>query len=211
MSRNIVITIGREFGSGGREIGQKLAEALGISFYDRNLIDIAAQKSGINPDLLHQADEKASNPFFSAYMPAGGDYGTVNDRLFWVQSAIIKDLAQKESCVIVGRCADYVLEEFDNVLRIFIHAPIEKRIERIKDRYLLDSDAAARKEIARTDKLRRTYYQYYTDHKWGHSDGFDLAIDSSFLGIEGTIELIKDIVKRHWPDFEIAEKKEDEA
>lgn len=203
MSRNIVITIGREFGSGGREIGQKVAKALGINFYDKNLIDIAAQKSGINSDLLYQADEKASNPFFSAYLPTGTDYGTVNDRLFWTQSSIIKDLATKESCVIVGRCADYVLEEFENCLHIYIYAPVSKRIERVKERYLIETDAAARKEINRTDKIRRSYYQYYTDHKWGTVEGKTMAIDSSFLGVDGTVDYIIDLVKRKWPDFEI--------
>lgn len=201
MSRNIVITISREFGSGGREIGQKVAKALGISFYDKNLIEIAAQKSGINSDLLYQADEKASNPFFSAYLPTGTDYGTVNDRLFWTQSAIIKDLATKESCVVVGRCSDYVLEDFDNCLHLHIFAPLPKRIERIKDRYLIETDAAARKEIARTDKIRRSYYQYYTDRKWGGVEGKTMAIDSSFLGVDGTVNMIVDLVHRKWPDF----------
>ncbi len=201
MSRNIVITISREFGSGGREIGQKVAKALGISFYDKNLIGIAAQKSGINSDLLYQADEKASNPFFSAYLPTGTDYGTVNDRLFWTQSAIIKDLATKESCVVVGRCSDYVLEDFENCLHLHIFAPLPKRIERIKDRYLIETDAAARKEIARTDKIRRSYYQYYTDRKWGGVEGKTMAIDSSFLGVDGTVNMIVDLVHRKWPDF----------
>ncbi len=201
MSRNIVITISREFGSGGREIGQKVAEALGISFYDKNLIEIAAQKSGINSDLLYQADEKASNPFFSAYLPTGTDYGTVNDRLFWTQSAIIKDLATKESCVVVGRCSDYVLEDFENCLHLHIFAPLPKRIERIKDRYLIETDAAARKEIARTDKIRRSYYQYYTDRKWDGVEGKTMAVDSSFLGVDGTVNMIVDLVHRKWPDF----------
>ena len=201
MGNNIVITIGREFGSGGREIGQKLAKALNINYYDKNLIDIAAGKSGISSELLYQADEKASNPFFSAYLPAGTDYGTVNDRLFWTQSAIIKELAQKESCVIVGRCADYVLDECDNCLHLYIHAPMNKRIERVKDRYLIESDSAAKKEIIRTDKVRRTYYQYYTDHRWGSVDGKHLSIDSSVLGIDGTVDLIIYLLQKKWPDF----------
>lgn len=201
MSKTIVITISREFGSGGREIGQKIAKALGISFYDKNLIDIAAKKSGMSSDLLHQADEKASNPFFSAYLPTGTDYGTVNDRLFWTQSAIIKDLAKKESCVIVGRCSDYVLEDFENCLHLHIFAPLPARIERIKDRYLIESDTAARKEIARADKIRRSYYQYYSDRKWGSTDGKHMALDSSFLGIDGTVDFIIDLIHKKWPDF----------
>lgn len=203
MSSNIVITIGREFGSGGREIGQKVAKALGISFYDKNLIEIAAEKSGINTELLYQADEKATNPFFSSYLPTGSEYGTVNDRLFWTQSAIIRELAEKESCVIVGRCADYVLEEFENCMHLYITAPMNKRIERIRERYLIDDDSIARKEIARNDKIRRSYYQYYTDRKWGAVDGQTFTIDSSFLGVDGTVDLIVDIVHKKWPDLEI--------
>ena len=208
MSKNIVITIGREFGSGGREIGKKVADALGINFYDKDLIDLAAKKSGINSDLLYQADEKASNPFFSAYLPTGTDYGTVTDRLFWTQSAIIKELAQKESCVIVGRCSDYVLEEFENCLHIFIYAPLPKRIIRVKERYLIETDGAAKKEISRQDKLRRSYYQYYTDHKWGSVSGKTISIDSSFLGVDGTVQMIINIVKQKWPDFEIKKAEE---
>ena len=137
----------------------------------------------------------------SAYLPTGTDYGTVNDRLFWTQSAIIKDLATKESCVVVGRCSDYVLEDFENCLHLHIFAPLPKRIERIKDRYLIETDAAARKEIARTDKIRRSYYQYYTDRKWGGVEGKTMAIDSSFLGVDGTVNMIVDLVHRKWPDF----------
>lgn len=201
MSGSIVITIGREFGSGGREIGQKLAKALEIQFYDKNLIELAAKKSGIHSDLLYQADEKASNPFFSAYLPTGTEYGTVNDRLFWTQSDIIKDLATRESCVIVGRCSDYVLSEYENCLHLFIYAPIDKRIERVKERYLIESDNAARKEITREDKNRRSYYQYYTDLKWGTTSGKTVSIDSSFLGIDGTVDLVLKLIAMKWPDF----------
>jgi len=201
MSKNIVITIGREFGSGGREIGQKLAKALDVGFYDKNLIDIAAQKSGMDSALLYQADEKASNPFFSAYLPAGTEYGTINDRLFWTQSLIIKDLADKQSCVIVGRCADYVLADYENCLHVFVYAPIEDRIKRVMERYLIDTTNAAKKEVHREDKVRRSYYQYYTDQKWGRTEGKHLSINSSFLGIDTTVELLLDVISKKWPDF----------
>lgn len=207
MGKNIVITIGRENGSGGREIAKKVAEALSINYYDKNLIDLASDKSGMNSALLYQADEKASNPFFSAYVSNPGEYGTVNDRLFWAQSTIIKDLASKESCVIVGRCSDYILEDRENCLHIFIHAPLEKRIERIMDRYMLESPEAAKKEIAREDKQRRSYYQYYTDRKWGQYQGKHLVLDSSYFGIDKTVELIVGIVKERWPDYQKQDKK----
>ena len=195
MRTNYVITIGRQYGSGGREIGEKLAKALGIEFYDKNLIDLVAEKCGYRIEVLQDADEKASNPMFSGYIPMGIDIGTVNDRLFWNQSAVIKDLAAKESCVIVGRCADYVLKDLENVLNIFIHAPLESRVNRIMDRYLIDIPSVAKKEIQREDKTRRSYYQFYTDRKWGGLDGKHLVIDSSVLGIDGTVALLKSMAE----------------
>lgn len=210
MGKNIVITIGRENGSGGKEIAEKLAAKLGIHYYDRNLIDMAAQKSGMNSAVLYQADEKASHLFFSSYVTSPGEYGTVNDRLFWTQSSIIKELAQKESCVIVGRCADYVLEDFTNCLHVFVYAPLESRIQRIMDRYMLESVDAAKREIARVDKQRRSYYQYYTDRKWGQYDGKNLVIDSSYFGVDKTVDLLAEIVTDRWPDYNRAEKEDDE-
>lgn len=111
MGNNYIITIGREYGSGGCEIGKKLAEKLGIGFYDKNLIDAAAEKSGIHIDMLHKADEKPANPLTNPFLHPGYEAGTINDRLFWTQSEVIRELAEKESCVIIGRCADFVLRE----------------------------------------------------------------------------------------------------
>ena len=192
MAENYVITIGREYGSGGREIAEKLAKSLGISFYDKNLINKVAEKTGYQVEILDKADEKAAHPLFSAYnIPPGLDVGTINDRLFSCQSSIIKELAQKESCVIVGRCADYVLRDMNNVLNVFIQAPMEARIARIMDRYLIDVPNIAKKEIQREDKIRRSYYQFYTDRKWGGNLGHHLVIDSSVLGVDGTVDLIR--------------------
>lgn len=201
MSRNIVITIGREMGSGGREIAKKLSELLKINYYDKNIIDLAAEKSGMNTALLHRADEKASNPFLSPYMTKAGEYGTINDRLFWTQSSIIKELAEKESFVIVGRCADYVLADREDCLHVFIYASLEDRIGRIKDRFMIESSEVAKKEVLREDKQRRSYYQYYTDWKWGSREGKHLCIDSSFFGVNKTVEVLADIVKKRWPDY----------
>ena len=196
MRTNYVITIGREYGSGGREIAEKLAKSLNISFYDKNLINIVAERSGYRVEILDKADEKAANPLFSGYnIPPGFDVGTINDKLFWNQSSVIKDLAQKESCVIVGRCADYVLRDMDNVLNVFIQASMEARINRIMDRYLIDVPNIAKKEIQREDKIRRSYYQFYTDRKWGGNLGHHLVIDSSVLGVDGTVELIRTMAK----------------
>lgn len=197
MGDNYIIAIGREYGSGGYEIGKKLAEELGIDFYDKNLIDVAAEKSGIHIDMLNKADEKPANPLINPFLHPGYENGTVNDRLFWTQSQFIRELAESgESCVIMGRCADYILREYDNVLKIFIQAPLKSRVARIADKYLIELPEEAKKEVLRMDKIRRSYYQFYTDGKWGGRDRKDLVIDSSVLGIDGTVEIIKDFIER---------------
>lgn len=193
---NIVVTIGREYGSGGREIGEKLAKELGFTFYDKELLRIVAEKSGIQEQVLKKADEAASNPLFAPYYPPSIDPGSLNDRVFKMQSDIIKEKAATENCVIVGRCANYVLEDHDNCIRVFIYADIEKRINRIMTRHgLVDRDVAI-KLIKKTDKNRRSYYQFYSEMKWGRIEGQDLLINSGLLGIDGTVALLKNIVKQ---------------
>lgn len=192
MGNNYIITIGREYGSGGFEIGKKLAEKLGIGFYDKNLIDEVAKKSGIHVDMVHKADERPASPFFNPVY----QNGTLHDRIFWAQSDVIREIAEKESCVIIGRCADYVLREHDNVIKIFIQAPFAKRIERISEKYLIELPDEARREILKTDKQRRSYYEFYTDYTWGGRKHMDLVINSSVLGIDGTVDFIKDFVER---------------
>ena len=188
--KNMIITIGREFGSGGHEIGEKLAARLGINFYDKNLIELAAQHSGLDPSVLNASDEKAPAFFASPYTP------TVSDQLYRAQSEVIRKLSQEESFVIVGRCSNVVLEENLDLLNVFIYAPLEERIKRIMDRYLIDSTDKARREILRTDKIRRGYYQYYSEFRWGDREGYDLMIDSSVFGINGTVDLIANAVQR---------------
>ena len=193
---NMVITIGREYGSGGREIGEKLAKALGFTFYDKELLKIIAEESGIQEKVLQKADEAASNPLFAPYYPPSIDPGSLNDRVFKMQADLIKSKADAENCVIVGRCANYVLEDRENVVRVFIYADMEKRINRIMSRHgLADRDVAV-KLIKKTDKQRRSYYQFYTEMKWGRTEGQDLLIDSGLLGIDGTVELLKSVVEQ---------------
>lgn len=199
MGNNYIITIGREYGSGGFEIGKKLAEALGIGFYYKNLIDEVAKKSGIHIDMLNKADERPANPLTNPFLHPGYENGTLNDRLFWTQSEVIRELAEKgESCVIIGRCADFILRDHENVLKIFIQAPIEKRIDRIADKYLIELRDEAKKEVLRNDKLRSTYYRFYTDGKWGDRARKDLIVNSSILGIDGTVEFIKGFVEKRF-------------
>jgi len=196
MSKRIV-TIGREYGSGGREIGNQLADELGWAFYDRRLIDLASEKTGIKSEILEKADEMPTNPFFMPYIPVGAtgaEAGSMNDRLFAMQSSLIRDIADRESAVFVGRCADQVLSGRTDCLNVFIYAPIEYRIEVIKKRHDLTDDDLVRKLIHRTDKNRRVYYQYYSEKRWGSRESHHLLIDSSVFGIEGTVRILKEIV-----------------
>ncbi len=187
MGNNYIITIGREYGSGGFEIGKKLAEKLGIKFYDKNLIDEVAKKSGIHIDMLRKGDEKAVSSWFN---PVYQD-GTINDRIFWAQSDVIREIAENESCVIIGRCADYVLKDHKNIIKIFVQAPFEDRVNRICNKYLIEVPDEAKREIIKTDKQRRSYYEFYTDYTWGGRKHHDLIINSSVLGIDGTVDFIK--------------------
>ena len=188
---NIIITIGREFGSGGRIIGETLAARLGIAFYDKELIEMAAEKSGIHADVLRGADEIPNSPFSSPLVPTAQEQGTLNDRLYKLQESIIRDIASKESCVIVGRCADYILKDLPNCIHVFIYADMEYKINLIKERHKLKDRELIEKIILKTDKNRRTYYQYYTDHKWGSRDEMHILLDSSLLGVEGSVDLLE--------------------
>lgn len=212
MSGNYIITIGREYGSGGLEIGQKLAEKLGIKCYDKELINLVAEKKGFKKEILEKADEKRGSSFIepsggffpgrpSKTLPAFGAFGkTINDKVFLMESSVIHSLAKEESCVIIGRCADVLLKDQENVLTIFIQAPKDTRIKRVADRMNLSKEDAA-KEIKHTDKARASYYEFYTDSKWGSRIGYDLVIDSSTLGIDGTADYIKKIVEYKFNDL----------
>lgn len=206
MNDNYIITIGREYGSGGLEIGQKLAEKLGIKCYDKELINRVAVEKGLKKEILEKADEKKgssflepSGPFFpskpSKSLPAFGAFGkTANDKVFLAESAVIHELANEESCIIIGRCADVLLKDRENVLTIFIQAPDEARIKRLAERLELSEDMA-RKEMRHIDKIRASYYQFYTDENWGGRRGYDLIINSAAFGIDKTVDFIEKIVK----------------
>lgn len=194
MARHYIITIGRSFGSCGREIGEKLSKELGVSFYDRNLILMAAKKSGMKMELLESADEKLLNRFLDPYASMNSTMGTTNDRLFRVQSEIIREIAGRESCVIVGRQADKVLAGYDNCTKIFIYAPLERRVDTIMKRHDLN-EQEARRLIRRMDKSRKNYYSYFSDGEWDSKDGKDLMIDSSYLGVDGTMKYLAELIR----------------
>ena len=191
MERQMVITIGRSFGSNGREIGERLSEAWGIHLYDRNLIDMAARKSGLERSLVGNADEKLIGRFLELTGGLELISENTNERIYRAQSEVIRSIVKRgESCVFVGRGADYVLRNHHEVLKVYIYAPLDRRIETVMKRYSFKREEAE-KVIRHMDKTRRNYYEYFTDRHWDQKEGKDLLIDSSEFGIQGTVELIK--------------------
>ncbi len=190
-----IITIGRQFGSGGREIGEKLAQKLNYTFYDKNLIILAAEKGGMSQEVLTNADEKAANPWLYAAMSQTGQANintsfSTNDTLFTLQSQVIKEIAKTENAVIVGRCSDYILRNEDvELLNVFIYAPTEARVKRITKRAQV-TEQQALQLIKKTDKQRKCYYDFYTDKKWASHSSYDLNLDSSRFGIDKAVEII---------------------
>lgn len=195
---NTIITISREYGSSGREIGKRLAEKLSIPFYDNDLITIAAKKSGYAEGLFDNADQKPTGSLLYSLSMFGSSVGNfdlpLNDKVFLIQSDIIKEVAAKGGCVIVGRCADYVLRDFSNCVNVFIHADLHTRTKWAMEEAGLPAERA-KDVVLKTDKRRATYYNYYTSQKWGRAENYDLCIDSSVLGINGTTEVISRFVE----------------
>lgn len=188
MADRCIITIGREYGSGGRNIGERLAEKLGIAFYDRKFLEMAAIETGYSEDDLAEQDEFIDRRYFP--------YKTENlsEELFAIQSRIMIQKAKSESCVIVGRCSDIVLKDFANVVHVFIYANYEDRIRTIMERNKLD-EVEARKEMKKIEKMRKNYYQYYTDSLWGDRENKDLLINSSTTSIEQAVDTIISYLK----------------
>ena len=196
---SLIITIGRQFGSGGRDVGEKVAEYFNIPFYDKELVELAAQKSNISKEALKEVDEHATNSFL--YSLASGNYSMrginapiyyempINDKLFIAQADVIKEVAKRGSCVIVGRCADYVLEN------VFVYGSVDYRAKRVMS--ALDiTQAKAKDKVLKTDKQRRTYYDYYTSKNWGVMSNYDLCIDAEKFGIEETANMIINAAKK---------------
>lgn len=196
MKENLVITIGRQYGSGGHEIGIKLAEALGIKVYDKELLTVAAQKSGMCREIFETNDEKPSSSFLYSLVTGGlgGNNLPINHKLFLAQFEAIRSIAYNEPCVIIGRCADYALEDYENLITVFIHADIEERKKRVMKRHNVPENKVV-EEIMKTDKRRSSYYNFYSGNKWGNLDNYDITVDSGKLGIDKTVELLVNYVK----------------
>ena len=198
MSDKNIITITRQYGSGGHKIGKALAEKLNIPFYDKELISLAAKESGMSPEVFEHVDEKATNSLLYSLSMGLYSYGNgfssmgdlpVNDQLYILQHKIIKQLAEKGPFVVVGRCADYVLRENDNVLKVYIYADLEQRTKRAVERQKIDP-ARAKQAVLKADKNRANYYSFYSGKKWGLADNYDLCLNTTYLTTEQAVNVI---------------------
>lgn len=196
-----IITIGRQFGSGGHELGTRLAEALGVPYYDKDLLKRAAKESGLCEHLFENFDERPRSLLFSlamdpyAFSNPAAPFGSVEQEIFLATFNAVKQVAAEGPCVIIGRCADYALREREDVLNLFIHAPLAERVKRIA-RVRGLSEAKAKDQINKMDKQRASYYNYYTSKKWGAVSSYDYCLDSSILGLPGTVELVRYILDK---------------
>lgn len=204
MDTPFIITIGRQLGSGGKKIGEILSEKLNVPCYDKELIQLASQESGLGKEFFEQMDEKCKHRFFSNFFGfRAGMVGNItanylqNETLFQIQSDVIRSLAEKNSCIFVGRCADYILRDYPRHLNVFINANLNDRVQRISiDKGI--SEAEALNQINEVDKKRAGYYNYYSNKTWGMSTSYHLCINSSVLGIEETAAFILEYIHKSY-------------
>lgn len=195
---NSIITISRQYGSGGRFIAKKLAERLGIPFYDNEIITMAAKESGYAENLFEKAEQISTHSLLyslSMFGSATGVYGLpLSDKVYLIQSDIIKECAEKGPCVIVGRCSDFVLKDHPNLINFYLYSDIESRIKRVQKYY--ENDAKdLREDILSRDKKRATYYNYYTTQRWGNTDNYHLSLHTDAVGIDGSVDILEAFVK----------------
>ena len=201
MGKDTIITIGRQCGSGGREVGIALAKDLNIPYYDKELLKRAAKESGLCEEVFEKFDEKPTSSLlysivmdpYSLGIGANGIDMPINHKVFLAAFDTIKKIADEGPCVMIGRCADYALADYSNVVNFFLFAPMEDRIKRVAERRELTPEKA-QDYIQKTEKQRASYYNYYTTKKWGATTSYNYCLDTSVLGIDGTVELIKHII-----------------
>jgi len=197
-----IITISRQYGSGGRHVGELIAKELGIPFYDKEIIDMSAEKSGMSPVYIEKSGESIPNAFLhnlihSSYtnIDSVSYYDVpVSDKLFQTQAAVIKELAEQGSCVIVGRCADYILRDNPALVTVFLRADVEDRVRHAIEHYNLP-EARAKEKLKKIDRHRENYYKYYTTRQWGAIDNFDIVLNTSFTGVEGAAAVLKTMIE----------------
>ncbi|MDR0371656.1 MAG: cytidylate kinase-like family protein [Prevotellaceae bacterium] len=204
MKNTTIINIGRQYGSGGRLIGEKLAEKLQFAFYDKELINLASKESGLGKEFFEQADERKSYGLFGSFLGlrsnvVGGNFPNnclSGEELFRIQSDVIKNLAEQQPCIFVGRCADYILRENPRCLNIFVTASMSDRIRRVLNRNEAEktSENAVIDLIEKVDKKRADYYNYFSNKTWGAASSYHLCINSSFLGVDDAVKLIENII-----------------
>ncbi|MCQ2524236.1 MAG: cytidylate kinase-like family protein [Lachnospiraceae bacterium] len=192
--KKYVVTIARQFGSLGRPIARKLSEKLGIKYYDRDILDLTAKKLNMPASDIVELEESVQGGFFRMKYPLGLESGKIQDRIFETQKSIIKDLAEKESCIIVGRCADSILYDYDNSLHIFIYAPNEVRFETCKKEFGMEASEAKRMMLE-VDKARERYHLQYAGFLPSDIRYKDLLVDSSVLGIDKTVDMLEEYIK----------------
>mgnify|MGYP002517337272 FL=1 len=201
MAKDTIITIGRQCGSGGREVGIALSKDLEIPYYDKELLKRAAKESGLCEEVFEKFDEKPTSSLlysivmdpYSLGISANGIDMPINHKVFLAAFDTIKKVADEGPCVMIGRCADYALSDYKNVVNFFLFAPLEERIKRVSERMGITPEKA-KDYIQKTEKQRASYYNYYTTKKWGATTSYNFCLDTSILGIDGTVELIKNIV-----------------
>lgn len=202
--KHIIINVGRQLGSGGHDIGRMLALDFGAKYYDRELLNLAAKESGLSEQVFERNDERKSFLHTFLHLPnalSGESYtrqGFTQDSVFQFQSDAIRKAADEGSCVFVGRCADYVLRDYKNVVNIFITASMEFRVEQVMAKQSFTSPLEARRFIEQRESRRADYYNYYTGKKWGHAASYDLCIDSSILGLVDTEKFIAQFIRKRF-------------
>ncbi|OJU13694.1 MAG: cytidylate kinase [Clostridiales bacterium 43-6] len=197
MKENFVITIARQFGSLGRPIARTVSETLGIEYYDRDIVDMAANKINLPVSTVSHEEESAKSTFFNMSYPLGMGTTEIQDTIFAAQRRIITELVEKESCIIVGRCSDYILRDYKNVMNVFIYAPYGARLQNCVE--LLDMQPAeAKKMISEVDKAREAYHKHYCGYSMSDKDYKHVMLDSSLLGVDGTCEVLVEIIKKRF-------------
>ncbi len=195
MDEKFVVTIARQFGSLGRPIARKVSEKLGIEYYDRDIVELTAKNLNLPVSAISDAEESAKSAFFNMNYPLGMGTTAIQDSIFAAQRKIIVNLAEKESCIIVGRCADHILRDCRNIINVFIYAPYEARLVNCVERLDMRLDEAKRM-IASVDKARESYHRHYCGYSMSDKDYKHIMLDSSLLGVDGTCEVLADMIKK---------------
>lgn len=195
MSEKFVVTIARQFGSLGRPIARLVGEKLGIDYYDRDIVEMTAKNMNLPVSTISDVEESAKSAFFNMNYPLGMGTTAIQDSIFAVQRKVIVDLAEKQNCIIVGRCADHILKDHKNIINIFIYAPYEARLTNCVERLNM-APGEARKMISSVDKARESYHKYYCGYSMSDKEYKHVMIDSSLLGVEGTCQVLEDIIRK---------------